>query len=57
MSMFTLLWPISILLGLIGLAAFFWSLRSGQYGDTTGDAQRIIYDEDVPLDKDNNGSL
>ena len=56
MSIFALLWPISIVLGLVGLAAFFWSLRSGQYGDTAGDAQRIIYDEDVPLDKDQ-GSL
>lgn len=53
MTVFTLLWPISIILGLIGLAAFFWSLRSGQYNDTAGDSQRIIYDEDKPLDKDN----
>lgn len=56
MTTFSLLWPISIALGLIGLAAFFWSLKSGQYGDAAGDAQRIIYDEDVPLDKDK-GSL
>ncbi len=52
MSMFTLLWPISIVLGLIGLAAFFWSMKSGQYNDTAGDAERIIYNEDVPLDND-----
>jgi cbb3-type cytochrome oxidase maturation protein len=51
MSVFSLLWPISIVLGLAGLAAFFWSLRSGQYSDTAGDAQRIIYDEDAPLSK------
>ncbi len=56
MSVFSFLWPISIVLGLIGLAAFFWSLRNGQYSDTAGDAQRIIYDDDVPLDKDK-GSL
>ncbi|MEZ0260057.1 MAG: cbb3-type cytochrome oxidase assembly protein CcoS [Alphaproteobacteria bacterium] len=56
MTMFSLLWPISIALGLIGLAAFFWSLKNGQYGDAAGDAQRIIYDEDAPLDKDK-GSL
>lgn len=35
----------------LGLAAFFWSLRNGQYGDAPGDAQRIIYDEDALLDK------
>lgn len=52
MSVFSLLWPISIILGLIGLAAFFWALHSGQYNDTAGDAQRILYDEDAPLDKD-----
>ena len=57
MTMFALLWPISILLGLVGLGAFFWSMRSGQYTDTAGDAQRIIYDEDMPLDKDKSGSL
>lgn len=57
MSMFSLLWPISIVLGLVGLGAFFWSLRSGQYNDTAGDAQRIIYDDDVPLDKGGGNSL
>lgn len=51
MSVFSLLWPISLALGLVGLAAFFWSLRDGQYSDTAGDAQRIIYDEDAPRDK------
>jgi cbb3-type cytochrome oxidase maturation protein len=50
MSIFSILWPISLALGLIGLAAFFWALRSGQYGDSAGDAQRILYDDDVPLD-------
>lgn len=55
MSIFSLLWPVSIVLGLLGLAAFFWSMRNGQYSDTSGDAQRIIYDEDTPLDK-NRGS-
>lgn len=51
MSVFSLLWPISLVLGLVGLGAFFWSLRSGQYGDAAGDAARIIYDDDTPLDK------
>ncbi|MEM6439365.1 MAG: cbb3-type cytochrome oxidase assembly protein CcoS [Pseudomonadota bacterium] len=41
--------PVSILLGGIGLAAFMWSLRSGQYRDLDGDAARILFsDEDAP---------
>ncbi|MEM1316272.1 MAG: cbb3-type cytochrome oxidase assembly protein CcoS [Pseudomonadota bacterium] len=41
--------PISILLGCIGLAAFLWSLRSGQYRDLEGDAARILFsNEDAP---------
>lgn len=38
--------PISILLGLVGLAAFLWSLKSDQYRDMEGDAARILFDED-----------
>jgi cbb3-type cytochrome oxidase maturation protein len=33
-------------LGALGLAAFFWSLRSGQYEDLDGAAQRVLIDED-----------
>ncbi len=39
---------ISLFLGGLGLAAFFWSLRSRQYDDPEGDANRILktdYDE------------
>ena len=38
--------PIALLLGLGGLAAFLWSMRSGQYDDLDGAAQRILTDED-----------
>ena len=34
--------PIAIGLGLTGLAAFFWALRSGQFSDPEGDACRIL---------------
>ena len=33
---------------LIALAAFFWSLRDGQYDDLDGAAERILFDEDKP---------
>lgn len=40
--------PIALGLGLTGLAAFFWSLRSGQFEDLDGAALRIlIEDEDA----------
>lgn len=38
--------PIALLLGLLGLAAFLWSLKSGQYDDLDGAAQRILFDDD-----------
>ncbi len=41
-----LLVPIALLLGLSGLAAFFWALRDGQFDDPDGAAARILIDED-----------
>ena len=41
--------PISLGLGAVGLALFFWALRSGQYEDVAGAAERILDDEDRPL--------
>lgn len=46
MTWLVVLVPIAILLGLAGLAAFLWSLRSGQYDDLDGAAQRILMDDD-----------
>ncbi|HEX7006002.1 MAG TPA: cbb3-type cytochrome oxidase assembly protein CcoS [Alphaproteobacteria bacterium] len=41
----------SIALGAIGLAAFLWSFKSGQYQDLDGAAERILFDdEDAPDD-------
>jgi cbb3-type cytochrome oxidase maturation protein len=41
-----LLIPVALLLGAIGLAAFIWSLRSGQYDDLDGAAWRILQDDE-----------
>ena len=38
--------PLALLLGGLGLAAFVWSLRSGQYDDLDGAAHRILSDGD-----------
>ncbi len=40
--------PAALVLGLLGLAAFLWSLRSGQYEDLDGAAWRAIDDETEP---------
>ena len=47
MSVLTYLVPMALALGLLGLAAFLWSLRSGQYDDLDGAALRILGDDDV----------
>ena len=36
---------LSLLLGGGGLALFLWALRSGQYDDLEGAANRILYDD------------
>jgi cbb3-type cytochrome oxidase maturation protein len=38
--------PMALLLGLAGLAAFLWALRSGQFDDLDGAAHRILFDDD-----------
>lgn len=43
-----LLIPLSLALGLGALAAFLWTLRSGQYDDLDGAAHRILFDDDAP---------
>ncbi len=46
MSILVYLIPAALCLGLIGLAAFIWSMKSGQYEDMGGAANRILLDED-----------
>ena len=47
-SLFILI-PAALCLGLMGLAAFFWSLRNNQYDDLEGAAARVLED-DEPLE-------
>jgi cbb3-type cytochrome oxidase maturation protein len=42
MEILTILIPVSLILGGIGLAAFFWALKSKQFDDPQGDAARIL---------------
>ena len=38
--------PVALLLGLLGLAAFFWAARGGQFEDLDGAALRILIDDE-----------
>lgn len=42
MEVLAVLIPVSLALGLAGLAAFWWTLRRGMYDDPDGDANRIL---------------
>ncbi|AGH51724.1 cbb3-type cytochrome oxidase assembly protein CcoS [Sphingomonas histidinilytica] len=48
-----ILWlvPVALLMGLAGLGAFLWSMRTGQYDDLDGAAERVVTDakSDQPL--------
>jgi cbb3-type cytochrome oxidase maturation protein len=37
--------PIALALGMAGLGAFMWSLKSGQYDDLDGAAERLLFDD------------
>ena len=43
--------PIALFLGGLGLVGFLWSLKSGQYEDLDGAAQRILLDDDLEGDE------
>ncbi|ASY70087.1 cytochrome oxidase maturation protein Cbb3 [Sinorhizobium fredii USDA 205] len=51
MNYLVVLIPTALAMGAVGLLAFFWSLRSGQYDDLDGAAERVLLnDEDeMPL--------
>ncbi|MFA7432903.1 MAG: cbb3-type cytochrome oxidase assembly protein CcoS [Gemmobacter sp.] len=45
MEILAILIPVSLVLGGLGLAAFFWSLKNRQYDDPEGDSRRILTSE------------
>lgn len=54
MDVLAFLIPVALLLGLGGVVSFFWALKSGQFDDPEGDAQRILQDDapiSVPKDR------
>ena len=46
MTALTILIPIALGLGVAGLIAFVWALRSGQFDDLDGAAMRILNDDE-----------
>lgn len=46
MNSLVFLVPLALLLGAAALGAFLWSLRSGQYDDLDGAAERILMDDE-----------
>jgi len=45
MSVLVYLVPAAIFLGVLGLIAFFWAMKSNQYDDPEGAARRILEDD------------
>lgn len=49
MTNLLMLIPVALVLGGIGLLAFLWALKSGQFDDLDGAAHRILFeDDDLP---------
>ena len=46
MTVLVYLIPIALVLGLAALFAFLWALKSGQYDDMDGAANRILFDDE-----------
>ncbi len=47
MEILILLIPLSVVLALLVGAAFWWSVKSGQFDDLEGPAHRILTDDDT----------
>lgn len=51
MNILVILVPVALMLGFVGLVAFVWSLRAGQFDDLDGAASRVLFDDDVQQKK------
>ena len=54
MNVLVFLVPLAIGLGLLGLFAFLWAMKTGQFDDLDGAAWRAISDDDLPENDDKN---
>lgn len=51
MTVLIYLIPAALLLGGVGLVAFLWTLKSGQYTDLDGAPYRILFEDDDDIQK------
>jgi cbb3-type cytochrome oxidase maturation protein len=49
--------PVALFLGAIGMTAFIWSLKSGQYDDLDGAAVRILGNDEAEPDQESVSQL
>jgi len=56
MTVLYLLVPIALLLAGTGVAAFFWSVRNGQFDDVETPAIRVLLEEEDPPDRSSENS-
>ncbi|MDX1344747.1 MAG: cbb3-type cytochrome oxidase assembly protein CcoS [Sedimenticolaceae bacterium] len=49
MSILYLLIPLAVILMVVAVAFFMWTIKSGQYEDLEGPAHRILMDDDDPM--------
>jgi cbb3-type cytochrome oxidase maturation protein len=49
MSILYLLIPLAVVLMIVAVAFFMWTIKSGQYEDLEGPAHRILMDDDDPM--------
>ena len=47
MNILVYLVPVALTLGFVGLVAFVWSLKAGQFDDLDGAASRVLFDYDL----------
>lgn len=52
MSILLFMIPLALILGLLGLAGFIWSIKSGQYDDLEGASYRILIAGEKMQEKD-----
>lgn len=46
MTVIYFLLPLALLLGLVGLAGFFWAVQDGQFDDLEGPRWRVLFDRE-----------
>jgi len=44
--------PVALLLAVAGVVAFIWATRSGQMDDLDTPGQRVLFDDEDPVDTD-----